>query len=188
MGICSLTPELKLVLCGNLEQWEGVRGGREIQEGMDMCIPIADSCWCMAETNSIAKQFPLNYKQIKQESTYQCRRHRRCRFEPWVRRIPWRRKWQPTHVLAWETPWTEEPDGLQSMGLQRGRHDSAGTDAQEPGSWACLLTNYAVLFPSYSRKKRGGGVGKNNKIHGDFPGSPAVKTLSSQSWRYRFDP
>ena len=36
----------------------------------------------MAETNSIAKQFPLNYKQIKQESTYQCRRHRRCRFEP----------------------------------------------------------------------------------------------------------
>ena len=39
-----MTPELKLVLCGNLEQWEGVRGGREIQEGMDMCIPIADSC------------------------------------------------------------------------------------------------------------------------------------------------
>ena len=22
-------------------------------------------------------------------------------------------------VLAWEIPWTEEPDGLQSMGLQR---------------------------------------------------------------------
>ena len=21
-------------------------------------------------------------------------------------------------ILAWETPWTEEPDGLQSMGLQ----------------------------------------------------------------------
>ena len=25
-------------------------------------------------------------------------------------------------VLAWEIPWTEEPDGLQSMGLQRVRH------------------------------------------------------------------
>ena len=24
-------------------------------------------------------------------------------------------------VLAWEIPWTEEPDGLQSMGLQRQR-------------------------------------------------------------------
>ena len=25
--------------------------------------------------------------------------------------------------LAWETPWTEEPGGLQSMGLQRVGHD-----------------------------------------------------------------
>ena len=24
---------------------------------------------------------------------------RRCRFDPWVRRIPWRRKWQPTPVF-----------------------------------------------------------------------------------------
>ena len=26
-------------------------------------------------------------------------------------------------VLAWEIPWTEEPGRLQSMGLQRVRHD-----------------------------------------------------------------
>ena len=25
--------------------------------------------------------------------------------------------------LAWKVPWTEEPDGLQSMGLQRVKHD-----------------------------------------------------------------
>ena len=25
--------------------------------------------------------------------------------------------------LAWKIPWTEEPGGLQSMGLQRVRHD-----------------------------------------------------------------
>ena len=30
------------------------------------------------------------------ESVYQCRRHKRCRFIPWVRKIPWRRAWQPT--------------------------------------------------------------------------------------------
>ena len=36
---------------------------------------------------------------------------------------PWRRKWQPTPVfLSGESPWTEEPGGLQSMGLQRVRH------------------------------------------------------------------
>ena len=26
-------------------------------------------------------------------------------------------------TLAWEIPWTEEPDRLQSVGLQRVRHD-----------------------------------------------------------------
>ena len=26
-------------------------------------------------------------------------------------------------ILAWKTLWTEEPGGLQSMGLQRVRHD-----------------------------------------------------------------
>ena len=27
-------------------------------------------------------------------------------------------------ILAWEIPWTEEPGRLQSMGIQRVRHDS----------------------------------------------------------------
>ena len=26
-------------------------------------------------------------------------------------------------ILAWRIPWTEKPGGLQSMGLQRVRHD-----------------------------------------------------------------
>ena len=26
-------------------------------------------------------------------------------------------------TLAWRIPWTDEPDGLQSMGSQRVRHD-----------------------------------------------------------------
>ena len=26
-------------------------------------------------------------------------------------------------ILAWRTPWTEKPGRLQSMGLQRARHD-----------------------------------------------------------------
>ena len=28
-----------------------------------------------------------------------------------------------SNILAWRIPWTEEPGGLQSMGLQRVRHD-----------------------------------------------------------------
>ena len=41
-------------------------------------------------------------------------------FSPRVRKIPWRRAWQPTPVfLPGESPWTEAPFRLQSMGLQR---------------------------------------------------------------------
>ena len=47
-------------------------------------------------------------------------------FDPWVRKIPWRREWQPlekgmaehSRILAWRIPWTEEPAGLQSTGLK----------------------------------------------------------------------
>ena len=33
------------------------------------------------------------------ESACHCKRHWRSRFDPWVRNIPWRRKWQPTPVF-----------------------------------------------------------------------------------------
>ena len=33
------------------------------------------------------------------ESPCQCRRPKRCRFNPWVRKIPWRGKQQPTPVF-----------------------------------------------------------------------------------------
>ena len=34
--------------------------------------------------------------------------HRGCRFDPWVGKFPWRRKWQPTLVFfAQKIPWTE---------------------------------------------------------------------------------
>ena len=43
-------------------------------------------------------------------------------FDPWVGKIPWTRAQQPhSSILAWTIPWTEEPGGLQSMGLQRVR-------------------------------------------------------------------
>ena len=42
------------------------------------------------------------------------------RFDPWVGKIPWRKVWQPTlEVFPGESPWTEKPGGLQSVGLQR---------------------------------------------------------------------
>jgi len=44
----------------------------------------------------------------------------------WVRSLGWEDPLQEeTHfsILAWRIPWTEEPGGLQSIGLQTVRHD-----------------------------------------------------------------
>ena len=36
---------------------------------------------------------------VVKESVCQCNRLGRCRFDPWVGKIPWSRKWQPLPVL-----------------------------------------------------------------------------------------
>ena len=36
--------KLKQELCINLERWDWERDGREVQKGVDICIPMADSC------------------------------------------------------------------------------------------------------------------------------------------------
>ena len=36
--------ELKRGLCNNLEGWDGEGHGREVQEGGNICTPMADSC------------------------------------------------------------------------------------------------------------------------------------------------
>ena len=36
--------KLKQGLCINLEGWDGVGDGSEVQKGWDICIPMADSC------------------------------------------------------------------------------------------------------------------------------------------------
>ena len=33
------------------------------------------------------------------EPTCQCQRYKRCGFDPWVGKIPWRRAWQATPVF-----------------------------------------------------------------------------------------
>ena len=50
------------------------------------------------------------------EPNCQCRRLKRLRFTPWVRKIPLQ-EGVATHpsILAWRIPWTEEPGGLQRV-------------------------------------------------------------------------
>ena len=52
-----------------------------------------------------------------EEPVCQCRRRRRCKLDPWVR------KEMASHsrILAWKSPLAEEPGGLRSIGITRSR-------------------------------------------------------------------
>ena len=79
------------------------------------------------------------------ESTCQYRRCRRYRFNPWVEKISWRRKWQPTPVFCLENPMDRGTwGGLQSMGPHGGGHDWATEHTQE--GFDCVKT-----FEKYSK-------------------------------------
>ena len=84
----------------------------------------------MVQTNSGASQVVL----VVRNTACQRRRHKRCRFNPWIRTIPWRSAWQPTPVfLPEESPWTEEPDGLQSCQLGHEELDMKEMQVQSLG-------------------------------------------------------
>ena len=61
-------------------------------------------------------------------------------WHPGLGRSPWRSAWQPTPVfLPGESPWTEEPGRLQSMGSQWVGHDWVTTRR------TALMNNTEVL-------------------------------------------
>ena len=57
------------------------------------------------------------------ESACQCRRHG---FNPWIRKIPWRRKWQPIPVfLLGKFHGQRSPVGYSPWSCKRVEHDLA---------------------------------------------------------------
>ena len=71
----------------------------------------------------------LGYKHcspVGSESIHQCRK---LKFNPWVRKTPWRRKWQPTPgFLSGKSH--GQRSLVQSMGLQRVGHNLATQQQQ----------------------------------------------------------
>ena len=58
------------------------------------------------------------------EPACQCRRHKRRKFDPWVRKITWRRKWQPTAVfLPWKTHGQRDLADYSPWGDKRAAHN-----------------------------------------------------------------
>ena len=66
-----------------------------------------------------------------------CRKCRRCGFDPWAGKIPLGKEMViHSSVLSWEISWTEEPGGLQSMGLS------------ESHGWASFT--FKLTFPGFN--------------------------------------
>ena len=62
------------------------------------------------------------------ESVSKCRRHWTCRFDPWVGKTPWRRKWQPTSAFLLDTKaWWATVHGIAKIG-----HDWTHTHTHPP--------------------------------------------------------
>ena len=111
-----------------LEQAPGVGDG---QGSLACCRP-----WGQKESDTTER---LNWTELNQgfpggssgkEHTCQCRRHKRHRFDPWVRKIPWRRACQLTPMFLPK----EEPGG--SAGSRRVRHN-----------WSDLPCMRAIVIP-----------------------------------------
>ena len=75
------------------------------------------------------------------EPACQCRRHKRHGFDSWLGKIPWRRSWQPTPIfLPGESPWTEKPRRLQSIGLHGVGHDLSDLACMH----VCIVTTVKI--------------------------------------------
>ena len=92
-----------------------------------------------------------------EELTCKCRRHKRCRFDPWVGKISWRRTWQPTPVfmpgkshgqrsLVGYSPWgRKESDTTERPSL---RHSAAFNNGSVHSHCYVVLT--VIHLPSFS--------------------------------------
>ena len=79
------------------------------------------TCRVSLDTAIVKKGYPG--RASGKETTHKCRRHETW-VRSWVWKIPWGRAWQLIPVfLPGESPWTEAPDRLQSIGLQRVGHN-----------------------------------------------------------------
>ena len=111
--------------------------------------------------------FSVRWLHVK-ESACQCRR---CRFDPWVGMIPWRRKWQLTPVflpgkyhgersLAGSSPWgCKESDTTEQL---NNNNNSALKQTNKQNSCSCICNmnclnvHHRMKLQPDPNKRRGG--------------------------------
>ena len=100
------------------------------------------------------------------ESTCQYREHG---FHPWVRKIPWRRKWHPTLVfLPGEFHGQWSLVGYSPWGRKRVRHDLVTRTTVYTGSICqnvCIYYNYEVYPKKVGCRRNCGTIFRNNLLY-----------------------
>ena len=99
----------------------------------------------MLQSIPLASQVALAVKK-KTKPVSQCRRCKRCRFDPWIRKIPLRRAWQPTLLFL-----LGESHGQRSLAVHR-----------VPKSWTQLKRLSMHLWLYHNLGFPGGSVGKES--------------------------
>ena len=92
------------------------------------------------------------------ESACQCRRHWRSEFNPWVRKIPWSKKWQPTPVFLFEKFHGQRSlVGYLCTGSQRVRHHWAHMHKRTSGETNRLWDDWVekIVVPLRNSNRRG---------------------------------
>ena len=94
-----------------MDQWNGAKLGKEYVKAVN-CHP---TYWTSMRSTSWGFPGGINVEECH------CKRHKRHGFDPWVKKIPWRRAWHPTPVFL-----PEKSHGQKSgryMGSQKSRMD-----------------------------------------------------------------
>ena len=71
-------------------------GSKDVTLNKSNTVPALTKFITQWEIQEKVMQYGLLSWLSGKESTCRCRRHR---FDPWLRKIPWNRKWQPTPVF-----------------------------------------------------------------------------------------
>ena len=115
---------------------------------------------------------------------------RRREFDPWVREISWRRKWQPTPVfLPGKISWTEEPGRLWGCDLVTEHEDTAlavNLSYSHNGPYSNFSCVFICMSASLFQTQGTCCLGSlcvlrlsdcDGTLFRDFPGGPVVKNL-----------
>ena len=110
---------------------------------------VLQSVWRLFKTMPDVGRFPAGTK----EPTCQCRRHKKCRFDPWVKKIPWRKAWHPTPLfLPGESHRQRRSAAVHGVAQSRTRSKQLSTHAHKQ-----LRTNDVVRERGAHRRGSGGG-------------------------------